>query len=182
MGTRTKLLEAAGEVFARTGFHAATVQEICERAGANIAAVNYHFRDKLGLYREVLRSTRESTPMPARQRELPPEQQLRWFIGGLLEHLFGEGRPSWFAQVIAHEMADPTPALKELIEAETRPGFERLKKIVRKIAGVPLTSDQATLCANSIVGQCLHYFHSRRVVAELWPELRMIKPRTDQIA
>ncbi len=52
---KAKLLEAAGQMFARGGFHAATVQEICERADANIAAVNYHFRDKLGLYREVLR-------------------------------------------------------------------------------------------------------------------------------
>ena len=39
-GTRRRLLEAAGEVFAEHGFRAATVQEICRRADANIAAVN----------------------------------------------------------------------------------------------------------------------------------------------
>jgi AcrR family transcriptional regulator len=38
--TRRHLLEAAAEVFAEIGFRAATVRQICERAGANIAAVN----------------------------------------------------------------------------------------------------------------------------------------------
>ena len=53
--TRNKLLEAAGQVFAEHGYHSATVREICMRAGANVAAVNYHFGDKLELYTEVLR-------------------------------------------------------------------------------------------------------------------------------
>ncbi len=53
--TRRQLLEAAGAVFAEAGFRNATVREICHQAGANIAAVNYHFGDKETLYSEVLR-------------------------------------------------------------------------------------------------------------------------------
>ena len=53
--TRNRLLNAAGEVFAEKGFKSATVRAICDRAGANIAAVNYHFGDKEHLYSEVLR-------------------------------------------------------------------------------------------------------------------------------
>lgn len=183
--TKKKLIDAAGPVFARGGFRAATVQEICARAGANIAAVNYHFGDKLGLYREVLRSSRASSAEVRRaggSQEPPAQQRLRFFIRGLLTHLFGEGRPTWFAQVIAHEMAEPTPALKQLIEIEARPGFERLKQMVREITRLPAGDDRVVLCANSIMGQCLHYFHSRPVVAELWPELRMTGERIDQIA
>jgi AcrR family transcriptional regulator len=184
--TKTKLLDVARRVFARAGFHGATVQEICERAGANIAAVNYHFRDKLGLYREVVRYAQESAAEArsghSHVDKLPAERRLQLFIHALLKHLFGEGRPSWFAQVIAHEMAAPTSVLKQLIEDETRPGFEQLKGIVREVVGGQMTPDQVILCANSVVGQCLHYFHSRPVIAELWPELQMSSERIDQIA
>src|SRR6516165_12810599 len=52
--TRDKILSAAGEVFAEHGFEGATIRAITERAGANVAAVNYHFRDKSELYSRVV--------------------------------------------------------------------------------------------------------------------------------
>src|SRR5437016_3170156 len=55
--TRARLIEAAGAVFAEQGYRAATVRDICARAGANVAAINYHFRDKMGLYVEVVRTS-----------------------------------------------------------------------------------------------------------------------------
>jgi AcrR family transcriptional regulator len=53
--TSKKLLAAASEVFAQKGYRDATISEICERAGANVAAVNYHFGDKETLYKEAWR-------------------------------------------------------------------------------------------------------------------------------
>jgi len=47
--TRARLLDAAREVFSEHSFQGATVREICRRAEANVAAVNYHFGNKEGL-------------------------------------------------------------------------------------------------------------------------------------
>ena len=44
--TRDRILRAASDLFATTGFNGATLREITERAGANLAAVNYYFRTK----------------------------------------------------------------------------------------------------------------------------------------
>ena len=52
--TRARLLTAAIDLFAERGFESVTVREICQQASADVAAVNYHFRDKLGLYLAVL--------------------------------------------------------------------------------------------------------------------------------
>src|SRR4030042_1440789 len=53
--TPKSLLAAASEVFGEKGYRDATIAEICERAGANVAAVNYHFGDKETLYTEAWR-------------------------------------------------------------------------------------------------------------------------------
>ena len=54
--TRSRLVEIAGEIFAERGFESATIKEITTGARVNVASVNYHFGDKLGLYSEVLRA------------------------------------------------------------------------------------------------------------------------------
>jgi len=65
--TSDAYVEAAGHVFAEHGYQATTVREIVKRSGANIAAVNYYFGGKLGLYTEVLKQlvakARVSWPM-----------------------------------------------------------------------------------------------------------------------
>src|SRR5260370_37608549 len=68
--TRGKLLEVAGRVFADRGYQATTIREICQRAGANVAAVNYHFGDKLGLYTEILHQSLRADQVDSIQNAL----------------------------------------------------------------------------------------------------------------
>src|SRR3954467_5344605 len=87
--TRQQLLEAAGQVFAEQGYRAATVREICLRAGANVASIHYHFGDKEKLYIEVLRYAhkREAQINPALckpDHSGSPEQRLRELVQSLL--------------------------------------------------------------------------------------------------
>jgi AcrR family transcriptional regulator len=52
--TRARLLEAAGQVFARRGFHAATLDEVAEAAGYTKGAVYANFANKDGLFLALL--------------------------------------------------------------------------------------------------------------------------------
>ncbi len=64
--TRSRLLAAAGPVFADKGYQAATIRDICLAAGVNVASVNYYFGDKATLYLETvkLRGKCEPTGFP----------------------------------------------------------------------------------------------------------------------
>ncbi|HEX6529126.1 MAG TPA: TetR family transcriptional regulator, partial [Burkholderiales bacterium] len=41
--TRTRILDAAEELFMQHGFEGTSMRHLTSRAGVNLAAVNYHF-------------------------------------------------------------------------------------------------------------------------------------------
>src|SRR5271156_4255485 len=110
--TRHQLLEAAGEVFADVGFRDATVREICRRAGANIAAINYHFGDKETLYLEVLhyahgKALEKYPPLLGVTENAPPEKKLRAFVLSMLQRISDSGPTSWHGKLMSREMIEP---------------------------------------------------------------------------
>lgn len=173
--TEQRLLEAAGEVFAEHGYRAATVRQICEKAGANVAAVNYYFGDKEKLYRAVLRSVPDAymekyPPRFGLRPEATAAEQLRAYVQSLLRRIFDAGRPGWHAKIIAREMVEPTRALDSLLEEVARPLHRELAAIVRQLLGPAATDDDVRLCSLSIIGQCVYYHHARTVLARLYPQ------------
>ena len=184
--TRAKLVEAAMEIFAERGYHAATVREICVRAGVNIASVNYHFRDKLGLYTEVLRqiasAAGHTVVREIFKRDAPPEEQLRAVILAIFQGVYSHDRPALPFRLMRHELVEATPALTQVVDEVIRPNYDRLRATVGAIAGLPPDHDTTRLCAQSIIGQIMFYPHAGPVLARLWPQLKMTRERIRQIA
>jgi AcrR family transcriptional regulator len=184
--TRERLLEVAGPVFADRGYQATTIRQICAGAGANVAAVNYHFGDKLGLYTEVLQQSVRSAQLLAVQNTLdqntPPEDILRVLIRARLRSVTGENRPDWHSRLLAHELAQPTPALRQLIDKVIRPICKRLLELIGGMIGLPPNDDNTRLCAISVVGQVLAYVLPGPLVTEIWPELKMNPEQVERIA
>jgi AcrR family transcriptional regulator len=184
--TRDKLIEAAGHVFAERGYRAATIRDICRRAGANVAAVNYTFGDKVGLYTEVLRNSIRATRTPemtaALDPNLSPEHTIRAIVHARVKSMCREEHTEWHFRLMMHEFLHPTPAMSRVVDEGIRPVYLRLRSAVGEIIGMPPDHEATRLSVNSIVGQILFYTFSRPVLSRLQPELKLTPSQLDRIA
>ena len=159
--TRDRLLKAAERLFADRGFKKVTVRDICRVARANVAAVNYHFGDKLGLYREVLqaaidgmRGTNEAARAAGAGQ--PAEEQLRRYIAIFVHRVLTPGNDT-IHRLINREMNDPTPALDILVEQGVRPRVEYLSGLIAEIIHGEPGDQQVLRCVAGIQSQVFAY-------------------------
>jgi TetR/AcrR family transcriptional regulator, regulator of cefoperazone and chloramphenicol sensitivity len=185
--TRTRILEAAAVVFAEHGFAATTIRMICGRAQVNLAAVNYHFGNKEGLYREVLRYVRQCAydrypPTSGLTGEATPEQRLHAFIRSFLLRTSGDERNLGFGTLVMRELVEPTTALDMLVDEGIRSLFGQLVDIVRALMGDRVKQDMVLACARSIMSQCLFYLFSRPVISRMAPEHKFNPDNVEMIS
>ena len=146
--------------FAERGFAKVTVRDICRKARANVAAVNYHFDGKLGLYHEVLqlaiRTMQETTEATQEAgRVLPPARQLAAYVRVFLHRVVGGGHDAWIHQLMMRELSDPTPALELILDQVVRPRLAYLCGIIAALLGSPVDAEPVARCAMSVNAQCV---------------------------
>jgi TetR/AcrR family transcriptional regulator, regulator of cefoperazone and chloramphenicol sensitivity len=168
--TRERLLKAAERLFAERGFKKVTVRDICRAARANVAAVNYHFGDKDGLYREVLGIAidvvRETTDAGRKAGEgRPPEEKLERYFRIFLSRALAAGHEN-LHHLIQREIDDPTAALDAFVEQAVRPRMEYIASIVVEIIGGEPTDPHVLRCVGSILSQAIMYVRMKNTIAE----------------
>jgi AcrR family transcriptional regulator len=162
--TRQRLLESACDLFAQKGFTRTTNRDICDRAGANIAAVNYYFGSKQNLYAEAWRKAfRDSLaahpPDGGVPPAAPPEERLRGRISALIRGNADYNNKSF---LIAHkEMANPTRLLAEVMHECIQPLHAEMTGLVRELLGPHATEQHVRFCEVSIVSQCMYVMRWR---------------------
>ena len=161
---RSRVLDSACEVFSERGYHAATVADICQRAGANVAAVNYYFGDKSALYVEAWQQTYKqcSRPDSSGVAGNPPEEQLRVYIYSLIKDFSDQGASGQFTRLYLMELANPTGLIHNLWHELIEPRRQVLLEIISKIMGVEVTAETVLFCDMSIVNQCRTLLTIRR--------------------
>lgn len=173
--TRLRLLETAAMVFAEHGFAAATIRMIAGHARVNVAAVNYHFGGKDGLYREVLRHVRrlayERYPTTyGLNAGATPEERLHAYVRSFLLRTIGAESVPGFGVLMMREMVEPTSALDMIVDEGIRSLFDQLVAIVRLIMGEETAGDLVLACARSTMSQCVFYLFGRSVISRMAPE------------
>jgi AcrR family transcriptional regulator len=156
--TRQQLLEVAGQVFAEHGYARATSKEICERAGANIAAVNYHFGGKDGLYAAVLEEAHArlvsiDIVTKATQGDAEPGEKLRVLLLQVISQIAGRDH-DWALRVLSREVMAPTPMMDRMIANQVRPKLKLVAAMIAGVLEVPADHPAVSRCMVNIIGPC----------------------------
>jgi TetR/AcrR family transcriptional regulator, regulator of cefoperazone and chloramphenicol sensitivity len=160
-GQRTpdRLLNSAIEVFAEKGYRDATIADICERAKANVAAVNYYFRDKESLYQQAWRTAfHRSMDAHPPDGGVAPDAPAEERLGGMIRaHMVRIDDPACHEFEIVHkEIANPTGLLSEMMRECIEPMREEFDRVIAEALGLEATDRNVVLCRMSIMGQCMH--------------------------
>jgi AcrR family transcriptional regulator len=137
--TRTRILDAAEELFMQHGFESTSMRLLTAKAEANLAAVNYHFGSKDALIEAVFR--RRLDPMNTGRiaelerlekesggRALSPEAIIRAFVGASLRMIEDSkcgGRN--FIRLLGRTYTDPQKHIRSLIGQLYAPAMARFK-------------------------------------------------------
>ena len=185
--TAQRLLDAAAQEFALHGYAAARIRDIVDAAGVNLAAVNYHFGGKEGLYRATLAmlAQRSQEDLPGASTgwgDLAPEAQLHAFVRAMLVRLLGAAQASPAARLEARELLDPTPAFGTMLEELSGPPWTRLTEIVAALLGPQASREELALATFSIAGQWSPFLFGRRVLEDRFPDLARCPDLVDRLA
>ncbi|MEU5293519.1 TetR/AcrR family transcriptional regulator [Streptomyces umbrinus] len=175
-GTKHRILDVAEQLFGERGYAATSTRAVTEAAGANVAAVNYHFGSKEGLLRAVV--GRAMRPVnEERQRllddflagEAKPEVAdiIGAFVrtGANLTRQRKDGTPA-VVRLLGRVMVEPDPEIRHLFaqEVETVEG-RYLEELIRALPA--LSPDEVTFRYRVMVG--LLALHQAGALADLAP-------------
>ncbi|WP_457353777.1 TetR/AcrR family transcriptional regulator [Roseateles sp. P5_D6] len=166
---RERLLREAMRLFGERGFDAVPTREICAAAGVNPGAIHYHFVDKDGLYREVLR-----LPVQELQQQLTgfddPGLDLHEAIRRFLQpFLFDDGACS--AQMFFREMQAPSPIFMQTVAQEVGPIFDRFARLLARHAGLDEPTAAIHQLAMGLQAMAHDYSMTRPMLDAFHPEL-----------
>lgn len=159
--TRARLLEVAGRLFAQLGYAGASNKAICEAADTDLAAINYHFGGREGLYRTVLLKDYDQLVDTAsldeiRARNCSAVEKLAATIGLLVDRAKEER--GWHGRVFAREILAPSPHTADLVKEAVPPRFKHFGDILREITGLSPNDPALLRCLTSVIAPCLMLF------------------------
>ena len=164
-----RIIEAAAEIFALHGYQGARVRDVVRVADVNLAAVNYYFGGKEGLYAATIAELSSARTLldPRDDFDADPVALLEAHITAMLRRSIEGGSNTKLSRILAHEAMEPTPYFDRMISTAVGPEFERLIQLVRRIARSPVSDDNASVLALSIMGQCYFYLFAGPAVKAL---------------
>jgi AcrR family transcriptional regulator len=161
--TRERILDTAERLFALHGFAAASVREITVGAGANLGAVNYHFRSKHNLYTEVFvrRAALLRDPVVGAAREAldyarsDAARAFRALGRAFLAPYENRAASVSLLTLLAREVVDACLPPRLFRQHFFVPTIDAIARVARQ-ARPDLSEASATACAHAFFAQLMH--------------------------
>jgi len=161
-------------IFGESGYHAVGTRELAEAAGANQAAIPYHFGGKDGLHRaaaeDVAAVGRAAfAPLLDRIGAAPLEtldrvalaELTRAVFGALARGLIGPLDEGFRAAFIVREQLQPGPAFDILYEGYIGAVHEAVTSLVSAARGFGPRTARAAIEAHALIGAALGFVVAR---------------------
>lgn len=137
---RDRILKTAEQIFAEMGFEGTSLRQVAVNSDVPVALVSYHFKNKLGLYREVFRARDPNTNaqrlagLALAEMEDNLERRLEMIVKAALMPMLSlrkiEGSAN-FGVLLAREATDPRSAergiIKEMFDTTATATIKALK-------------------------------------------------------
>ncbi len=173
--TRWRLLQAAAEVFAEVGYHAATTREICKRAAVNLASIHYYYGDKAELYREVFRLPfldEGNTFATLDIAQVSLKEALQAFYGWLFPPTEEEDpMRDLFMRLHSREDAEPSGVLGDAMVQAFRPNHDQMQALLCREFRQDKPDEEIDRLTFAVIGLATVYFHSRSALEYFAPNL-----------
>ena len=130
--TKQKIITEARELFSKKGFDATTVDDIAKSSGVNKALIYYYFKNKSGLYSEVMSNLFDTIyyeVTEAQKQSTSVEDELAVFIETYAQYA---NRHIYFPALLLRELSDSGAHLPEVMFASMRKVFMLLSEILKK--------------------------------------------------
>ena len=171
--TRAHIIDCAGRLIAAQGFAQTTSKSICQAAQVNMAAVNYHFGSREGLYTAVLQEVHEHLMTLDELNELYVGEQsaeakvaafLRLYIANVLQ------QTNWYVEVWTRELLTPSPLFMNIFNSNL-PKFKIVLRLFAQYLELPPADMRLYACLfGTMAPFMLIYLQHRSPILQRLPD------------
>ena len=147
--TKNLIIDCAARLIAEYGYAKVTSKSICEKAQVNMAAINYHFGSREGLYTEILNKVHEYM-LHADEinkillSDVSAKEKVEIFIDTFIDSLYSEN--NWYLKVWAREVINSSPIVNDILMREALPRLNIVSKIFSEYTKLPVTDPELYSC------------------------------------
>lgn len=188
-GTRTALVAAGLHLFGTKGFDATTTRELAAQAGANIAAIAYHFGGKEGLRlacgERVAARVAEMLPLAGTDPVLTPEaaaERLEHVIIGAVRFFATDHFAQDMVAFMLREIAQDGPVLDLVYGQVIEDRHRALCALWGRATGTDPEAEATRLSVFALIGQTVYFRIGQPVIRRRMGWEAVGPPEADRIA